>query len=144
MNLSVSELSEYLLCAQRAVLISLDDLGVQETDGRKILRLLVDSNHPDPLAIVVTEHRRAQLSKAIDRLPKKERLVLILYYCEELTMKEIGRVLNVTESRVCQLHTKAILSLKSSGLRRSGLALSKPRPVDHAASQADGRSRSIH
>jgi RNA polymerase sigma factor for flagellar operon FliA len=40
-------------------------------------------------------------------------LDLILYYCEELTMKEIGRVLNVTESRVCQLHTKAILSLKS-------------------------------
>jgi len=113
MNLSVSELSEYLSRAQGAVLISLDDLGVQETDGRKILRLLVDSNHPDPLAIVVTEHRRAQLSKAIDRLPKKERLVLILYYCEELTMKEIGRVLNVTESRVCQLHTKAILSLKS-------------------------------
>ena len=50
MNLSVSELSEYLSRAQGAVLISLDDLGVQETDGRKILRLLVDSNHPDPLA----------------------------------------------------------------------------------------------
>jgi RNA polymerase sigma factor FliA len=61
----------------------------------------------------VTEHRRAQLAKTIDQLPKKERLVLILYYCEELTMKEIGKILAVTESRVCQLHTKAILSLKS-------------------------------
>ena len=68
---------------------------------------------PDPLAAVVTEHRRAQLTNAIDRLPKKERLVLILYYCEELTMKEIGKILTVTESRVCQLHTKAILSLKA-------------------------------
>jgi RNA polymerase sigma factor for flagellar operon FliA len=53
------------------------------------------------------------LAQAIDRLPQKERMVLMLYYCEELTMKEIGRVLNVTESRVCQLHTKAILTLKS-------------------------------
>jgi RNA polymerase sigma factor for flagellar operon FliA len=113
LSVSISELSDYLSRAQGAVLISLDDLGVHETDGRKILRLLVDTNHPDPLATVVTEHRRAQLTKAIDRLPKKERLVLILYYCEELTMKEIGKILTVTESRVCQLHTKAILSLKS-------------------------------
>ena len=113
LKVSVSELSEYLSRAQGAVLISLDDLGVQETDGRKILRLLVDTEHPDPLAMVVTEHRRSQLAKAIDQLPKKERLVLILYYCEELTMKEIGKIIHVTESRVCQLHTKAILSLKA-------------------------------
>jgi len=113
LNLSISELSDYLSRSQGAVLISLDDLGVQETDGRKLLRLLVDTHHPDPLATFVTEHRRAQLTKTIDQLPKKERLVLILYYCEELTMKEIGKVLNVTESRVCQLHTKAILSLKA-------------------------------
>jgi RNA polymerase sigma factor FliA len=112
LNVPVSELSDYLSRAQGAVLISLDDLGVQETDGRKILRLLIDTHHPDPLATVVTERRRARLAKAIDQLPKKERLVLILYYCEELTMKEIGKILAVTESRVCQLHTKAILSLK--------------------------------
>lgn len=113
LNVPVSELSDYLSRAQGAVLISLDDLGVQETDGRKILRLLIDTHHPDPLATVVTERRRARLAGAIDQLPKKERLVLILYYCEELTMKEIGKILTVTESRVCQLHTKAILSLKA-------------------------------
>ena len=111
--MSVSELSEYLSRAQGAVLISLDDLGVQETDGRKILRLLVDSNHPDPLAIFVTEHRRAKLAKTIDRLPKKERLVLILYYCEELTMKEIGRMLSC--DRVARVPTayEGDFSLKS-------------------------------
>ncbi|MDP3597365.1 MAG: sigma-70 family RNA polymerase sigma factor, partial [Nitrospirota bacterium] len=48
------------------------------------------------------------------QLPEKERLVLTLYYYEELTMKEIGRILKVTESRVCQIHTKAVLHLKGS------------------------------
>jgi RNA polymerase sigma factor for flagellar operon FliA len=113
LQIPVAELSEFLSRAQGAVLVSLDDLGVEETDGRKILRMLVDTENPDPLSILVTENRRAVLAQAIDRLPQKERMVLMLYYCEELTMKEIGRVLNVTESRVCQLHTKAVLTLKS-------------------------------
>lgn len=113
LKLSPAELADFLSRAQGAVLVSLEDLGVQETDGRKILRMLVDTQHPDPLATVVTENRRELLAKAIDGLPKKERLVLTLYYCEELTMKEIGRILNVTESRVCQLHTKAIVTLKA-------------------------------
>lgn len=113
LNLSITELSGFLSRAQGAVLISLDDLGVQEEDGHHILRMLVDTEHPDPLSLVVSENVREQLAKAIEELPKKERLVLTLYYFEELTMKEIGRVLNVTESRVCQIHTKAILCLKS-------------------------------
>jgi RNA polymerase sigma factor for flagellar operon FliA len=47
-------------------------------------------------------------------LPEKERLVLTLYYYEELTMKEIGGILKVTESRVCQIHTQAVLHLKGT------------------------------
>lgn len=113
LNLSLTELSDFLACAQGAVLLSLDDLGVQEEDGHHILRMLVDTEHPDPLSLVVSENVRERLAKAIEELPKKERLVLTLYYFEELTMKEIGRILNVTESRVCQIHTKAILCLKS-------------------------------
>ncbi|WP_447977057.1 FliA/WhiG family RNA polymerase sigma factor [Candidatus Nitrospira bockiana] len=113
LKLSAGELAELMSRAQGAVMVSLDDLGVQETDGRKIVTMLADHDHPDPLALVVTENRRALLTAAIEQLPRKERLVLTLYYCEELTMKEIGRILNVTESRVCQLHTKAILSLKA-------------------------------
>ena len=53
-------------------------------------------------------------------LPEKEQLVLVLYYYEELTLKEIGEILDVTESRVCQIHTKAILRLKGKIERHEG------------------------
>ena len=52
------------------------------------------------------------LAESIDNLPEKERLVISLYYHEGLTMKEIGKVIGVTESRVCQLHSKAIIRLR--------------------------------
>jgi RNA polymerase sigma factor for flagellar operon FliA len=113
LNLSVEELSELLSLAQGAVMVNIDELGLQEADRRSILRMLVETQHPDPLASVITEDVRATLRKAIEELPEKERLVVALYYVEELTMKEIGRVLNVTESRVCQIHTKAMLYLKA-------------------------------
>ena len=61
----------------------------------------------------ITENVRDTLGKAIEQLPEKQRLVLTLYYYEELTMKEIGDILNVTESRVCQIHTKAVIRLKA-------------------------------
>ena len=56
---------------------------------------------------------REALADAIARLPEREKLVITLYYYEELTLREIGEVLGVTESRVSQLHTKAMLRLKS-------------------------------
>jgi RNA polymerase sigma factor for flagellar operon FliA len=60
----------------------------------------------------MTEQKEA-LADAIARLPEREKLVVTLYYYEELTLREIGEVLGVTESRVSQLHTKAILRLKA-------------------------------
>lgn len=113
LKMSVAELDEFLSRAQGAVLISLDDLGIQEPDGHKILKTLADDEHPDPLSLVVHEREREALTRAIQELPEKERLVLTLYYYEELTMKEIGSILGVTESRVCQIHTKAVLHLKT-------------------------------
>jgi RNA polymerase sigma factor for flagellar operon FliA len=74
---------------------------------------LADTHTPDPLSTLVNERERASLAGAIQSLPEKERLVLTLYYYEELTMKEIGELLKVTESRVCQIHTKAIIRLKA-------------------------------
>jgi RNA polymerase sigma factor for flagellar operon FliA len=62
---------------------------------------------------LVNEREREVIAEAIQMLPEKERLVLTLYYYEELTMKEIGELLKVTESRVCQIHTKAIIRLKA-------------------------------
>jgi RNA polymerase sigma factor for flagellar operon FliA len=56
---------------------------------------------------------KEQIAEAISRLPEREKLVVALYYYENLTLREIGEVLGVTESRVSQLHTKAVLRLKS-------------------------------
>ena len=112
MNLSPTELDEFLVRSQGAVLVNLDDINLHELDGPKILDVLADTHHPDPLAIILNDQERERVADAIQALPEKERLVLTMYYYEELTMKEIGRVLKVTESRVCQIHTKAVLHLK--------------------------------
>jgi RNA polymerase sigma factor for flagellar operon FliA len=112
MKLSPAELDDFLVRSRGAVLVSLDDINVHEPDGPKILDMLADTQHPDPLAIILNDRERERVADAIQQLPEKERLVLTLYYYEELTMKEIGRILKVTESRVCQIHTKAVLYLK--------------------------------
>jgi RNA polymerase sigma factor for flagellar operon FliA len=112
MGLSPSELDDFLVRSQGAVLVSLDDFNLHEPDRPKILDMLADTHHPDPLASMLNGRERERVAKAIQELPEKERLVLTLYYFEELTMKEIGGVLKVTESRVCQIHTQAILHLK--------------------------------
>jgi RNA polymerase sigma factor FliA len=114
LNMSIGELDDFLSRSQGAVVLSLEDLGLQEMDGHKILRMLADTEHPDPLATVVSENLREVMAKTIQELPEKERLVLTLYYYEELTMKEIGGILKVTESRVCQIHAKAIVRLKGA------------------------------
>jgi RNA polymerase sigma factor for flagellar operon FliA len=67
---------------------------------------------PDPQAEVLDDSRRQAVINAIDRLPERERLVLSLYYEQELNLKEIGAVLKVTESRACQLHGQALVRLK--------------------------------
>jgi len=66
-----------------------------------------------PMGIVEAKEMRETLAESIRRMPNRERLVLTLYYFEGLTLAEIGRVLGVTESRVCQIHAKAVLQLKS-------------------------------
>ena len=67
----------------------------------------------DPVEAFESEEMRQVLADAINRMPDRERLVLTLYYYEGLTLAEIGNVLGVTESRVCQIHTKAIFQLRS-------------------------------
>jgi RNA polymerase sigma factor for flagellar operon FliA len=78
----------------------------------RILELLGLDEADDPLALVGLAEVRDILAQAIDNLPEKEKLVVSLYYYDELTMKEIGQVLGYTESRISQMHTKAILRLR--------------------------------
>jgi len=72
-----------------------------------------DKRGTDPAAHVDYQELRKVIAEAIDKLPEKERLVISLYYYEELTMKEIGEVMGYTESRISQLHTKAVIRLRN-------------------------------
>ena len=114
MGFSQKELSDFLVRSQGAFLLSLDDLNTHDPEPRMLLQCMADPEARDPLAELVSQDKRKLLAAAIEALPHKERLVLTLYYYEELTMKEIGKVLFVTESRVSQLHSQALLRLKAS------------------------------
>ncbi len=113
LDMTREELDEFLTRSQGAVMLSVQDLGLQEHDNPSVVKMLMDTTTPDPLAQVIAEDTRETLARAIQDMPEKERLVLTLYYYEELTMKEIGGLLKITESRVCQIHAKAILRLKA-------------------------------
>lgn len=96
------------------VLVSLD--LEMETDGESDVSLhekYSDENQSDPLDILEEKDMALEMVDAIKNLDEREQLVLSLYYNEELTFKEIGKVLEITESRVCQLHARALVSLKA-------------------------------
>lgn len=95
--------------------LSLDEVWQNDSGNKPISRL---QTIEDSLVTNQYQHLQRQeiaeaLSDAIDSLPEKERLVIILYYYENLTLKEIGMVLNVSESRICQIHTKVVVRLRS-------------------------------
>lgn len=94
---------------------AIDKTGARES--RDIYDILADENALDALTALTQGEMRDVLAQAIDELAEKERLVVTLYYHEELTMKEIGLVLGYTESRISQLHTKSLLRLRTK-LRR--------------------------
>ena len=82
-------------------------------DQVSLLDTLQDPDAPDPAKVVDASELKDRVADAIARLPEREKLVIALYYYENLTLREIGEVLGVTESRVSQLHTKAVLRLRS-------------------------------
>lgn len=94
-------------------ILSLDEAGsFNSSDRKSILSLLESCKIPSPIAQLNLKAVKEVVTKAIESLPEKQRLVLSLYYYEDLNLKEIGDVLDVTESRVSQLHTQAILWLR--------------------------------
>lgn len=102
----------------RTSLLSLEDILVGSGDGEKLH--LADVIHDDsatPTLEAEMHERRRMLGKAVDRLPERERLVIALYYYEGMTFREIGKILTISESRVYQLHTQAVLRLHGYLLR---------------------------
>jgi RNA polymerase sigma factor for flagellar operon FliA len=95
----VAALDEMLSGGDRGESVSLGDTVADKADG--------------PMGVYEVEEMRQILAESINRMPEREKIVLTLYYYEGLTLAEIGRVLGVSESRVCQIHTKAVLQLRS-------------------------------
>jgi RNA polymerase sigma factor FliA len=114
-GISEDELQASLLDISRTSIAALDELWTSSSHGGDPVALIdtiPDEASAEPQHAMADVEVRERLAEAIARLPERERLVITLYYYEELTLKEIGEVLGVTESRVSQLHTKAVLRLK--------------------------------
>ena len=122
-GITEEELQDSLSDISRSSIAALDELWTitgDTGDQVSLLDTIEDTEGPEPQTALARTEMREALGEAIARLPEREKLVVTLYYYEELTLREIGEVLGVTESRVSQLHTKAILRLKarlSGGVR---------------------------
>jgi len=95
--------------------VALDELismNGEKGDKLSLVDTLEDTRAEDPVAAFESEETKYLLAKAINTLPEREKIVVTLYYYEGLTLAEIGQVLGVTESRICQMHTKAVLQLR--------------------------------
>ncbi len=107
---SVDEIDEVFVSAQTAVRASLD-AGVEAGVGSDLRSLLVDPKSEDPVGSAEFEEMKERLVHAISALPEQEKTVITLYYAEDLYLREIAEVLDVTESRVSQIHSRAIYRL---------------------------------
>lgn len=107
LNVILSETQNYM--------VSLDDTVGSDSSGSSLLVLdmVEDKNSPDPQGQYEEGELRRRLAKAITTLPEREKLLIALYYHENMTLREIGDIISVSESRACQLHAQAILRLRN-------------------------------
>ena len=114
MNLSVEELHSLLTKISGTSMISLNDIWYMGEDNGEMsfMETLESSANLNPDSLIEKEEVKSVIIEAIQKLPDKEKKVIVLYYYEDLTLKEIGEVLDVTESRISQMHTKAIMRLR--------------------------------
>ncbi len=106
---ALSQISQLGIAALDEILVMGGDRGESVTLGDTI----ADTSTHGPLGAYEQTETRKLLAESINALPEREKIVLTLYYYENLTLQEIGRVLGVTESRVCQIHTKSVIHLRS-------------------------------
>lgn len=109
LKVSLQEYHDMLRDSSNGLMLGFDDLGLQED----FFDVGLSEQLETPYQQVKSEAFQQQLAKSIDQLPEKERLILSLYYDEELNLKEIGQVIGVSESRVSQINTQAMIRLRS-------------------------------
>lgn len=94
-------------------IMSIYDKKGMSDDSMEIIDTIEDTHKLNPQEQVEEKNIKQQLEKALQRLPERERVIMVLYYQENMTLKEIGATLNMSESRVCQLHAQSIMKLKN-------------------------------
>jgi RNA polymerase sigma factor FliA len=114
MEMDVEEVRKFLGQLSLVNVVALDELLTDDDGGApRLVDTLQDNRALDPQAMAEHGEARQLLARAVEQLPEREKVVVSLYYFEGLTLADIGRVLGVTESRICQLHTKAVLHLRT-------------------------------
>lgn len=114
LGIGIADLHELYGRLRLTSVVALDELmGTGQGNG-SLADTLRDDDAPDPVRLLVDQDNRRQLAEAVAQLGERDRVVVTLYYFENLTLAEIGRVLGVTESRVSQLHTRAVLRLRAA------------------------------
>lgn len=114
MSLDISDVMEIENHINYLSVVSLEELIYSEDDDMPLIGTIKDNKSPSPEKDLEDKEKMEYLAKSIELLNEKDKLVLNLYYYEGLTLKEIGKILEVSESRVCQLHTRAIAHLRKN------------------------------
>ena len=141
LNMGLDELSHIQVDSSR-VIISLDEttnkMGNEDAES-SMHEWLMDEQQENPSEAYEEKDMQAKLVEAIKSLPEREQMVLSLYYFEELTFKEIGKTLDISESRVCQIHGRAVVSLQSlMNGDAAGKKRGRPSKQDQLANQNSG------
>jgi RNA polymerase sigma factor for flagellar operon FliA len=116
LGLQLEKFHELLNQVRGISLVNLEEIRGTNSDGDRTgtyADIIEDVNSENPFASLKLTEMKQVIALTIQALPEKERLVISLYYYEDLNMKEIGGILGITESRVCQIHTKAVLRLRA-------------------------------
>lgn len=117
LQISLREIIEIENYINYISVVSLEDLIFSDDDDISLMGTIEDDKSPSPEKSLEEKEELEYLAKALDLLNEKDKTVLSLYYYEGLTLKEIGKVLTVSESRVCQLHSRAIINLRKAMMK---------------------------
>ncbi|HVM15806.1 MAG TPA: RNA polymerase sigma factor WhiG [Egibacteraceae bacterium] len=119
LDISVKDLRQTLTQVSLVSLVALDEtLAGEDHERQALIDTLQDPRAVDPESSYEDAEMKTILADVIGRMPEREKTVVVLYYFEGLTLSQIGEVLGVTESRVCQMHTKAVLGLRAKIVER--------------------------